>query len=178
MKFWRILPGESNVKSTTVGKFICENYIAIGWNRVRDLANVYEEDLRAVCREDLVGWDEESILNAVNELKKFRYQMREGDIVVVSDPEYIYAVGKVTSDYCKIEEPIGMPEEICRLGFYSFYHRRKVEWMKVMKLSQLTISSHISFFGLPEDFFMPTPWLLEISQYEWVNVAAILLMSV
>jgi hypothetical protein len=76
---------------------IRENYIAVGWNLVRDLTHVHEEDMESICREDLTGWEDENILDAIKTLKQFRYEMMEDDIVVVSDPESIYGVGKINA---------------------------------------------------------------------------------
>ena len=59
LNFWRIVPGRKEVRSTTLGKFIHEDYIAIGWNPVRDLTDISEDDLETVCRRDLQGWDED-----------------------------------------------------------------------------------------------------------------------
>jgi len=164
MKFWRIIPGEPPVRSTILGKFIRENYIAIGWNSVRDLTHVSEDDLEAVCREDLSELKESWISAAIRAFRDFRYKMREGDLVVVSGDGFVYATGKIVSPYYKVEEPPSLPDDVWNLGFYSFYHRRNVEWNKVIKFPFTNLPENIARkLGTP-------PTLVELTLDEWLSL--------
>ena len=169
MKFWRIIPGEREYRSTMLGKFIRENYVAVGWNPLRDLTNISEHELEVTCRSDLSGWREEDIISGIKTFRWFRYEMEEGDIVVVSGDGFVYAVGKITGPYYKEEEPVSMPEDLWQLGFYSYYHRRKVGWIKIMR---------VPFSELPDDLAKKLgtpPTLIRLSSNEWLTLSSALL---
>jgi predicted Mrr-cat superfamily restriction endonuclease len=171
MKFWRIIPGEREYRSTILGKFIRENYVAIGWNPVRDLTNVSENELETVCRDDLSGWREEDIISGIKTFRWFRYGMEVGDIVVVSGDGFVYAVGKITGSYYKEEEPVAMPEDVWQLGFYSYYHRRKVNWIKITKFPFTELPNNTAKkLGTP-------PTLIELSLNDWLILSSVLLSA-
>ena len=171
MNFWRIVPGRKEVRSTTLGKFIHEDYIAIGWNPVRDLTDVSEDDLETVCRRDLQGWDEDQIAAAIRAFRLFRYRMDLDDYIVVSADGFIYAIGQIKSPYYKEEEPSDMPEEIWNLGFWSHYHRRKVKWIRVMKIPFTDLPDNVrTKLGLP-------PVIVRLSVDEWLALMSALLQK-
>ena len=171
MKFWRIIPGKREYRSTILGKFLRENYVAVGWNPLRDLTNVSEHGLEAICRGDLSGWREEDIISGIKAFRMFRYEMDEGDIVVISSDGFVYAVGKIRGPYYKEEEPASMPEDVWQLGFYSYYHRRRVQWIKITK---------VPFRELPNDIAKKLgtpPALIELSLDDWITLSSALLST-
>lgn len=171
---WRIIPGEPEYRSTILGKFIREDYVAVGWNPVRDLTGVSEDSLEAIVREDLEqeGWMEEDIVAGIKTFRQFHYQMKKGDIVVVSGDGFVYALGKVTGSYYKEQEPVSMPDDAWKFGFYSYHHRRKVRWLMITKTPFSSLSRKVATkLGTP-------PTLMKLSMDEWVALSSTLLSMV
>jgi predicted Mrr-cat superfamily restriction endonuclease len=154
MRIWRIIPGEEEVKDYLLRRFIREEYIAIGWNKVGDLTNVDEKNFSDLFRKYYPGGRSEY-------LKNFRYNMNIGDIVFTVAKSKIDVIGKVISNYYYVEEE-------------PYYHRRDVKWYK-------KFDPPIDLSELPDDIYRrltspPTvrETLIELNMEEWKNLVSIL----
>ena len=98
--------------------------------------------------------------------------MKKGDTVVVSGDGFVYAIGKVTGPYYKEQEPVSMPDDAWKFGFYSYHHRRKVRWLMITKTPFSSLPRKVATkLGTP-------PTLVKLSMDEWLALSSTLLSTV
>ncbi|RLI09562.1 hypothetical protein DRO32_00315 [Candidatus Bathyarchaeota archaeon] len=120
-------------------------------------------------------------------MRKFRYEMEIGDIVIVASDGYIYAIGRIKSGYYYREEYMAYNYErpvsyeraselvekgvgVDRFVIPLNPHRRDVEWLKITKLP---------FKSLPEPVrkkFGPRPTVKELTESDWELLKPLLML--
>lgn len=156
IRIWRIVPGEAkSYRSTILGKFLREEYIAVGINEAGDLTDLSEDEIRKKFGAEF--------------LVTIRHKIKKGDIVVLSGDGFIWAIGIVKGDYrYDNKDPNPEEDDILSEHYWSFYHRRDVEWRRVMKMPFRILPENVrNKLGLP-------PAIVELTGDEWLDLASTL----
>lgn len=116
---WVVRPKPSNQDRTK--EFKEENIIAIGWKFIGDMKKLDNSEIRKHLKKHQPDKSTRSISLQFGMLKRFKEEIKRGDIVIVPETERPYViVGKVNSEY---EYKSEKKED-------GYPHQRKVEWIK------------------------------------------------
>lgn len=137
--YWMVRTSSGN----NYDNFINGNYIAIGWNEVtvsdlhqlnnaENSENLFDQIKKKIIPDSTTDSSEgnrgvESYQSrSLNQLLKFAYEIKRGDIVVI--PSYNsddLAFGEVVSTPVLLSDTLTFPGDTC-----SFYKRKRVRWLK------------------------------------------------
>ena len=107
---WHILPGSSKEKYPYLEEFRRSNSIGVGWNKVEDVTNLTDEQIREEFKKNYPKDDEGSFLD-------FTKIKRKDLVVLTKGQQEIIDFGIVVNDYYRN----------ATLSFY--HHRRDVVWL-------------------------------------------------
>ncbi|MDD2211698.1 MAG: hypothetical protein PHV56_01780 [Clostridia bacterium] len=107
-------------------QFIDEKFVCIGWPGIGNLENASKDDIRNRI-EKSYGYTGHKLGNALGHVNAFVNTMKSGDAVFITENEWAY-IGTV-GDYEYVGIYDNDKDGMC--------HRRKVEWMNRIKISDL-----------------------------------------
>jgi len=146
VRFWKISPGK---QAYLWDEFKAKKYIAIGWNDIGDLRGYSN-------RENIIKEFYDVYPDSLpDQILEFFYDMKREDKVLIYGNKNIYALGVIAGDYYYEKEESDV--------YYLFYHRRNVEWLKILE-------PPLSIDFLPEELqrkLMRPRTIIELSEEEW-----------
>jgi predicted Mrr-cat superfamily restriction endonuclease len=125
MKYFLFRPLPHGINRTK--QFRADNFIAIGWPCMGNLANKELNDLRELLK-DNYNIQGHSLGAALSTVKSFVLDMRKGDIVIMPNNEMVY-FGRIVSDYI-FDVSADNDDD-------GYSHQREVEWLHEAKRSEL-----------------------------------------
>ncbi|MCF6441406.1 restriction endonuclease [Pseudoalteromonas luteoviolacea] len=165
---WMIRAGEGAYLVDDFEKTAC---VSIGWNEIGDLSDIANEsDLKSKYLASFQGQHTSKSSNAVAMIKKFRFDMKVGDLAITYNPSSReYLVGEIISDYTYVQDIID--DE-------SFNHIRKVKWLGHVSRDALSVSSRntlgstLTVFAVNQDVASEIKRNLDHQQPNQVEVLA------
>ena len=162
---WRIVPGDPQMRNQILGEFIRRDYISIGWDIGDSIVGMSDDEIRNKLKQ--AGYPKVGYV--LNQLKTFRDEMKEGDIVIVSADAFIYAVGEITSPYYYETHPTFYSEYEGETCVWTFPHRRRVRWLRITKLPHSELPDKI------RKRLQMRPTIIEIDWDMWERLSHIIL---
>ena len=141
--YWRIGAGEDGDPQLQWESMKEGKYIALGWNDTGNLSEFIvskptREQLHQVLASAVGNMDPKRRGRWVKAFLNFLWNMKEGDIVAVSDGSEILGIGEIVDPYVFVE------------GNDSFAHRRPVKWLSLVPtvVDSLSEQPRFPFFPL------------------------------
>ena len=140
-KMYMVRAGE---KSTYYNEFYGNNYVAIGWNSLGNIAEVKKlSELKELLEKAYPDYNKQKLGLNAGQVNKFLLEMKMGDyIVTYNSEERKYSLGKITSEY-KYDQNL------------NYKHIRDVIWECTFSRDILTNTSKYSLGALTTVFEIP-----------------------
>ncbi len=141
--YWRVGAGDNNDPRSQWESMKEGKYVALGWNDTGDLSEFLvskptREQLHQVITNVVGDMDPKRRGRWVKAFLNFLWNMKEGDIVAVSEGSEILGIGEIVEPYVFVE------------GNDSFAHRRPVKWLSLVPtvVDSLSEQPRFPFFPL------------------------------
>lgn len=116
VNFWKMSLGDARTEGDVYEECIREGFVALGWGGRVDYRGA--DTLDSVQKREAAAYEPSTPYSA-QALHRFKNEIEEGDLVVVSEGlDRFRAIGRVTGQYYFVDRP-------------DYAHRRAVEWLYV-----------------------------------------------